>query len=781
MKIINIKIDDFGCLSGKSFDLSPTFNLVMGDNESGKSTLLAFIKFIFYGLPRKNQENSAERERSLSWNSNTAAGSITLRTDGGDVYTVERRVTRRMGEKRESLSESIRIIDEKTGLEVHKGEIPGELFLGVPASVFESTCFMRQAGVTNINADDLGSALENILMSADESLDLQRSLSRLDDARKILLHKNGKGGSLYELECDVEDISFRLSGAKADYARILSKTDEVNERHREALEKRRELDRLDDVFSAITKAATVKRFDALHESEKLLKEIENEESELVKSYSSDGGFLPDAEYAASLSSALSAYLSASTELEKAEKALDGIKAEKQREESREREKCPLSADEIRSLGGADRICEGIEDELSLSEKKKSSGKALMIAFGVCLGVGIALAVLSFVIPMMPLLFGGIGSAATGAVLAIAGASSLSASEKHREKAEIRLSELTPDTSALGAKERISLLRNILLSSFERESTLRAIDSKLAMASSACQLRGADLDLATEKAVALMDKWKRPDGDISAALEKAISEAKTFIERHRAVSVKLMEAKSRTASLKKELDGINEADLRARVPAAALEAYESGDENNVIRRRKFCSDALRAMNEKAHEAEKELMRLENETENPARLASMLEETKKKYDAEKLKYDAIILASEALAEAGENIRSSVSPLLRKSAEEYMASLTNGKYTNMGIGGDYSMTAGTRPVDLLSAGTKDSAYMSLRLALLEVIFKDEKPFLAVDEALAQLDDGRAEAALRLLASYCDGGGQCILFTCHTREEKLMDGIAKAEIIKL
>ena len=102
-------------------------------------------------------------------------------------------------------------------------------------------------------------------------------------------------------------------------------------------------------------------------------------------------------------------------------------------------------------------------------------------------------------------------------------------------------------------------------------------------------------------------------------------------------------------------------------------------------------------------------------------------------------------------------------------------------MGISGDYSMTAGTRPVDLLSAGTKDSAYMSLRLALLEVIFKDEKPFLAVDEALAQLDDGRAEAALRLLASYCDGGGQCILFTCHTREEKLMDGIAKAEILKL
>ena len=783
MKIKRIKIDDFGCLSGRSFDLSPTFNLVMGDNESGKSTLLAFIKFIFYGLPRKTQENAAERERSLSWSNNTAAGSITFTTDGGNTYTVERRVTRRMGEKRESTSESIRIIDEATGLEVHKGEIPGELFLGVPAPVFESTCFMRQAGVTSINADDLGSALENILMSADESLDLQRSLDRLDGARKLLLHKNGKGGSLYELECDVEDLSFRLSGAKADYARILTKTDEVNERHREALEKRRELDKLEDVYSAITKAATVKRFDALHENENILKEIENEERALTESNSSKDGFLPDADYTASLSSALSAYTSAKSECEKAEKALYAVKAEKEREENREVIKCPLSADEIRSKGGADRICADVEASFAAAEKKKSSGKTFTVGAVALIIVGLAIGALALAIPMMPLLFGGIGCAAVGVAFALIGALSLTSSKKLSEKAEKALSELSPDTDR-SVKERISALRRVLLSSFEKEGALRALDSKLAMASSAFELRLADLDGAEKNAEALMNKWKRGDGNISEALEGTISAAREFISLHREVSARLMEAKSRTESLKKELDGINEADLRARVPAAALEAYEKGDENNVIRRRKFCSDALRSMNERAHEAEKELMRLENETENPARLSSMLEETKKKYEAEKLKYDAIILAAEALTEAGENIRSSVSPLLRKSAEEYMATLTGGKYSSMGIGGDYSMTADTRPVDLLSAGTKDSAYISLRLALLDVIFTSERPFLAVDEALAQLDDGRAAAALRLLSSYCEGGGQCILFTCHTREEKLMNGIdtaEKAEIIKL
>jgi len=76
MKIEKINISDFGCLSGRSFELSSGFNLIRGDNESGKSTLLEFIKFIFYGLPRKTQEDAAVRERSISWKNAYSAGHL---------------------------------------------------------------------------------------------------------------------------------------------------------------------------------------------------------------------------------------------------------------------------------------------------------------------------------------------------------------------------------------------------------------------------------------------------------------------------------------------------------------------------------------------------------------------------------------------------------------------------------------------------------------------------------------------------------------------------------
>ena len=771
MKITNIKIDDFGCISKKSIDLSPTFNLAVGDNESGKSTLLSFIKFIFYGLPRKTQENYAERERSFSWREGTAAGSITFTVDSGKTYTVERRVVRRAGEKRESISEALRIVDESTGEEVHSGSVPGELFFGVPASVFESTCFVRQAGVTSINTDDLGSALENILMSADESVDLQKSLDKLDAARRLLLHKNGKGGSLYELECKVSDLSERLEGAKTDYINILAKTDEVSERRRETLEKRRELDRLDDVFAAISKAAQVKRFDTLHECERELVSIENELDSHCKENASESGFLPNAEYVASLIQSHTAYSSANEEYNRALSLLDSANAEKEAELGKDHSRSPLSADEIRAGGGVDKICGEIEGLFTRSKKKKTAGKSLFISFGGSLAIGGAL-----VAVFLP---AGIGLIAISVLLAILGATSLSASKKAREKANAKL-------TALGF-ENVEALRTALILCLEKEDILRSLDSRIALARSTADLRESDLDQASARAAMLIEKWKKIDiDDISLSLGQITDEARAFIEKQNEISARMADMKTRISSLRSELDGINEPDLRARVPAAAIEAYERGEENNVIRRRKFCSEALRAMNERAHEAEKELMRLENESENPARLSALLEEARKNYSSEKLRYDAIEMALSALTEAGNNIRSSVSPQLRATAERYMSALTEGKYKNVGIGNNYSITAksdeaGSRQVDLLSAGTRDSAYLSLRLALLEVIFENETPFLAVDEALAQLDDRRAAAALRLLASYCENGGQCILFTCHSREEKLLEDITKAEIIRL
>ena len=55
MKINKIYINAFGGLKDLTLDLSDGLNVVFGENEQGKTTLLEFIKAMFYGTGKKTQ------------------------------------------------------------------------------------------------------------------------------------------------------------------------------------------------------------------------------------------------------------------------------------------------------------------------------------------------------------------------------------------------------------------------------------------------------------------------------------------------------------------------------------------------------------------------------------------------------------------------------------------------------------------------------------------------------------------------------------------------------
>ena len=88
MKIIQLNVSEFGCMRDRKVEPEGALNIIYGENESGKSTLLLFIKFMLYGPTRRSATNS-ERERSVSWSGHRAAGSMTF-THGGKTYRIER-------------------------------------------------------------------------------------------------------------------------------------------------------------------------------------------------------------------------------------------------------------------------------------------------------------------------------------------------------------------------------------------------------------------------------------------------------------------------------------------------------------------------------------------------------------------------------------------------------------------------------------------------------------------------------------------------------------------
>ena len=81
MKIDNLHIDGFGVWNDKTWGpLAPGLNVFHGPNETGKSTLMAFVRSILFGLDRRGQ---ARRYEPL--NGGTHGGWLDVSVDGRPV------------------------------------------------------------------------------------------------------------------------------------------------------------------------------------------------------------------------------------------------------------------------------------------------------------------------------------------------------------------------------------------------------------------------------------------------------------------------------------------------------------------------------------------------------------------------------------------------------------------------------------------------------------------------------------------------------------------------
>ena len=63
MKLLKLRIENFGVLQDFSLELSDGLNVLHEKNGWGKSTLAVFIKAMFYGLPSTTKRSLDENER----------------------------------------------------------------------------------------------------------------------------------------------------------------------------------------------------------------------------------------------------------------------------------------------------------------------------------------------------------------------------------------------------------------------------------------------------------------------------------------------------------------------------------------------------------------------------------------------------------------------------------------------------------------------------------------------------------------------------------------------
>lgn len=93
MRLSGVHIRSFGKLRGLEMELGPGMNLIQAPNESGKSTLLAFIAATLYGFVRPDARTRTldeSYERYMPWSGQDYGGRIDYCLSNGERYEVVR-------------------------------------------------------------------------------------------------------------------------------------------------------------------------------------------------------------------------------------------------------------------------------------------------------------------------------------------------------------------------------------------------------------------------------------------------------------------------------------------------------------------------------------------------------------------------------------------------------------------------------------------------------------------------------------------------------------------
>ncbi len=135
------------------------------------------------------------------------------------------------------------------------------------------------------------------------------------------------------------------------------------------------------------------------------------------------------------------------------------------------------------------------------------------------------------------------------------------------------------------------------------------------------------------------------------------------------------------------------------------------------------------------------------------------------------EAVELAVKRIRELSVTCREEVFERLEKKASEVLSSMTKGKYQKLSLKEkEPEVWDGEKMCKLfqVSTGCADQIYLSVRIALQDLFFEEEKMPLLFDDAFAYFDDQRLERLLSYLAGL---DRQILLFTCHEREAQILE----------
>lgn len=766
MIINSINIKSFGQLNNMTLNFSSSANVIEGQNEAGKSTIAGFIKYMLYGFEATEKEGSiSERRRRISWKTGVAEGSMTV-TVKGKEYLITRSTVPSEAGGRVSYKEDCSIIDMESGTPAFGKRPAGEVFFGVDRELFETTAFIGQLGETAINGDTVEGSIENILFSASERDNTAKASKKIAEKMETLLHPGNTGGAIIDLMKKQEELEAELEKTDEANKLILIKEAELHEikRKREAAEKKR--DDLLDLDLDYRNSMIIGTFDKLHELEEEAIEKAERYNDYVRA-NTRCDFVPSGEYLTDLSVARGKVNDTFAHLEEAEERY-----------TKEKSAIGITKDIESAIALSDTL--GKEEEINRRISTYAANKIKCLAGGI---FALLVAVMALVLEIAGAELQPLALIAVGAlgIVALGGAGFLGYLYYVTHKEEKAL------CATFGVEDRDALIKKIKViqdARLKRDTMLDSMES----ARLALEKAREDYEAARGELKRVILRWgeEPPLSDLEGFLDALEEKVRVFLEEKRRLREEKNTIEITVKEIRRTLSDKSEIDIRAQVPPFKRKVLAKINHDEIINGIAEAKAIIEEQQRLSFAVENELAELKFRATDPGELYSKIQALESKINKLRERHKAYFVALKALGVASDNLRAEISPRIAEYAGELLKVMTDGKYKAIRVSDGFNITFeaedGTeRSIDYLSGGTRDLAYIAVRMALIDMLYTETPP-VCFDETFSSQDNLRAESMMKAIAKLTSDGYQNFVFTCRARESKLArDLISGSGIFRL
>ena len=180
MQIKNVKINNYGKIKNKEILFSDNINVIYGENESGKSTLLHFIINSLYGISKnKRGKEYSDFEKYKPWSGDDFSGKITYELDNNKKYEIFRDFKKK---NPKIFNENMEDISKEFSIDKTKGN---EFFYEqtkVDEDLFLSTLVVNQQEVKLHKQEQnvLIQKIANLVGTGEDNVSYKRAMDRLN-------------------------------------------------------------------------------------------------------------------------------------------------------------------------------------------------------------------------------------------------------------------------------------------------------------------------------------------------------------------------------------------------------------------------------------------------------------------------------------------------------------------------------------------------------------------------------------------------------------------------